>query len=201
MGLQFAFLRLRAASPRGHLERFAFGSAKVWARPIGIGTAHRLSIIVQHSAFILPPSAFILHPSAFPPSPPMIPIMRPQALLAFLLLCMTCASSALAFGAAPAPRISAALNYQSLPPGQQAAIAIVIDTPPGYHIQSHNPIDPNFIALEVSLKPNPALKTFAPIYPTPEIKQYPALGQLSMYEGRAIIYIPIQVKPMRPGDR
>jgi thiol:disulfide interchange protein DsbD len=128
----------------------------------------------------------------------MIRIMRPKVLLAVLLLCMTCASSALAqgvaLGGALAPTISAALNYQSLPAGQQAVIAVVIDTPPGYHVQSHNPIDPQFIALDVSVKPSPSIKSFAPIYPTPEIKQYPALGQLSIYEGRTIVYIPIQVR-------
>src|SRR5437016_2682060 len=119
-------------------------------------------------------------------------IMRFACLLAALVL-LTQPLRALAAGPT-APEISAALNYKSLPPGQQAVVAVVIDVPPGFHIQSNEPIDPQFIPLEIAIKPNPALQTFAAIFPTPLIKNYPALGRLSVYEGRVIVYIPVQVK-------
>lgn len=120
--------------------------------------------------------------------------MRPHSLLAVFLIMMTQAA-ALALPKAPAPTVSAALNYQSLPPNQQAVIAVVIDIPDEFHTQSHKPIQPDFIPLEVSVKPSPAIEAYAPVYPEPHIKSFPALGgQLSVYEGRITIYVPVKVK-------
>src|SRR5687767_5764528 len=110
--------------------------------------------------------------------------MRPWALVGIALL--------LAFGlfvhparAQPGPKaeISAALNYQSLPPDQQAVVAVVIDIPKGLHAQSHTPLKDNYIALDVIVKAHPAITNFQPIYPQGVIKNYgPPLGELSVYE-------------------
>src|SRR2546421_10469086 len=100
--------------------------------------------------------------------------------------------------AATKANVSAALNYQSLPPNQQAVIAVVFDIPPGYHIQSNKPTNPAYIATEVTLAPNAAIEAYAPIFPPDEIRNYPALGRLNVYEGKAIVYIPIRTKPNAP---
>ncbi|HEX8520985.1 MAG TPA: cytochrome c biogenesis protein CcdA [Tepidisphaeraceae bacterium] len=120
-------------------------------------------------------------------------LARPYLLLALLILSFF-ALTARAQLRMPTADVSAALNYQSLPPSQQAVVAVAIDIPAGFHAQSHTPLDKQFIALDVTINPNQAIEAYAPIYPSPQIKKYPALGELSVYEGKAIIYIPVQVK-------
>jgi suppressor for copper-sensitivity B len=118
----------------------------------------------------------------------------PARLLLTLLFVLAATHAAHAqFGGGKAD-VSAALNYSALPPGQQAVIAVVIDIPKGLHAQSHTPTNENFIALQITVAPNPAVETYEPIYPEGEIKEYKSLGRLSVYEGKTIVYVPLQVK-------
>jgi len=88
------------------------------------------------------------------------------------------------------------LNTSALQPGQNAALAVVVDIQPGLHIQSHEPLDeaskPN--AFTVQMKPDARIEFLQPIYPEPKIEDFPALGRLSVYTGRVIVYVPIRVK-------
>jgi thiol:disulfide interchange protein DsbD len=102
------------------------------------------------------------------------------------------ASQALAQEEAP---LSTALNYKSLQPGQQAVLAVVLDIPPGLHSQSHKPLDEFLIPFEIKVDDNPAVEAFAPVYPEGHIETYPALGKVSVYTGRLVVYVPLQVKP------
>lgn len=102
--------------------------------------------------------------------------------------------------------ISAHLNFRSLQPGQQAVVAVVLDIKPGYHAQSHKPLQDFLIPYalrELLAAPGTA---YEPIYPEGHIENYPALvmpgdpGDLSVYTGRAITYIPVEVAAdARPG--
>jgi thiol:disulfide interchange protein DsbD len=92
------------------------------------------------------------------------------------------------------PTVSAAVNTSALQPGQQAAVAVVVDVPQGLHAQSHKPLQDNLIPLEVKVDENPAVTALGPVYPEGEIETYPALGKLSVYTGRVIVYVPVQVK-------
>src|SRR6476659_4828126 len=81
----------------------------------------------------------------------------------FLLMILALASAA---HAAPATaKVSAELNYKSLPPGQEAAVGIVLDVPDGIHAQSHTPLDPNLIPTEVKLEPSDVVEVSPPLYP------------------------------------
>jgi len=97
--------------------------------------------------------------------------------------------------------VQAALNFTALQPGQQAVIAVVLDIAPGYHAQSHTPLDPNLIAFEVKLEPNDHIQVYSPLYPPGQVHEYPALGKVSVYDGRTITYIPIQVKSDAPAGK
>src|SRR5581483_3939985 len=114
--------------------------------------------------------------------------------LATLLTILSCITPAEAQAPAKKQRasVSAALNVSSLQPGKSAVLAVVIDVAPGLHAQSHTPLDENLIPLVVKLDGVPAL-TFGDVeYPAGEIKNYPALGQVSVYTGRAIMHVPIE---------
>src|SRR2546430_1579460 len=89
--------------------------------------------------------------------------------------------------------VTNALSASAFQPGQQAAVAVVLDIARGLHAQSHTPLQRNLIPLRVTIDPNPAIKALDPIYPGGQLEQYPALGKISVYTGRAIVYIPIEV--------
>jgi suppressor for copper-sensitivity B len=88
---------------------------------------------------------------------------------------------------------STALSTSALCAGQNSALAIVLDVAPGFHIQSHTPLDPNLIPFVVSIDPNPNLQFLDPIYPQPVTENFPGLGPQSVFTGRVIVYIPIRV--------
>jgi thiol:disulfide interchange protein DsbD len=94
--------------------------------------------------------------------------------------------------------LSTALNYKSLQAGQQAVLAVVLDIKPGFHAQSHKPLDPNLIAYTVTAEPNPQADWSDPIYPPGKLEEFPALGKISVYEDKVIVYIPVQIKKDAP---
>ena len=85
-------------------------------------------------------------------------------------------------------------NTKTLQPGQQAVVAVVLEIRPGFHAQSHRPLSKNYIATVVKFKEDPNITAYAPIYPEGQVENYPQLGKLSVYSGRVIIYVPIEVK-------
>src|SRR5687768_6289098 len=95
--------------------------------------------------------------------------------------------------------VAAHLNFDRVQPGQQAVVAIVLDVQPGYHAQSYKPIQSFLIPFALTgLAAEPGT-VYKPIYPEGHIENYPALvmegdpGDLSVYTGRAITYVPVQV--------
>jgi thiol:disulfide interchange protein DsbD len=90
-------------------------------------------------------------------------------------------------------RLTPKLNFDRVQPGQQVVVALIVDVQPGYHAQSHKPLDKNLIPFVLSdLVVTPGT-VFEPIYPEGHLESYPALGEMSVYSGQAVIYIPLQV--------
>jgi thiol:disulfide interchange protein len=119
--------------------------------------------------------------------------MRRTSLLALLLILGFQISAAQA--ARISADVSAALNSSVLLTSGQAVVAVVVNIHPGLHAQSHQPLDPNLIPLEVQLDDNPNLEFGPPIYPPAQLENYPALGRLSVYTGRVIVFVPVKTKP------
>jgi DsbC/DsbD-like thiol-disulfide interchange protein len=119
-----------------------------------------------------------------------------RRLLAYvgLTLCLHASAMAQARQAA----VSATLNYSALQPGQQEVIAVVVDIGPGLHAQSRTPLDKNLIPFEVTLESNPAVTVLPIAYPPGDVHDYPALGKMSVYTGRAVVYVPLEVKSSAP---
>jgi len=74
----------------------------------------------------------------------------------------------------------------------------VLDVKQGFHAQSHTPLDKFLIPMVVEIEPNAALSAGDTIYPEPVIEDFPQLGKVSVYTGKAIIYVPIEIKPDAP---
>lgn len=87
------------------------------------------------------------------------------------------------------------LNTDTLLPGQQAIAAVVVTIDDGYHAQSSQPLDPNLIPFEVTVRADGRINVFDSLYPLGEIEDFPALGgKLSVYADRVVTFIPFVVK-------
>lgn len=90
--------------------------------------------------------------------------------------------------------VSAVANYKSIQPGQSGLIGVVLQVRTGYHAQSSKPLDKNLIPLEVKFESSPTVEFSPPQYPPGVIETYPALGTISVYNGKVTIYVPFKVK-------
>lgn len=95
--------------------------------------------------------------------------------------------------------VTAHANFEKVQPSQQLVIAVVLDVEPGYHAQSNNPIQGFLIPFELTNLSAGEATVYEPIYEEGHIENYPALvmpgdpGDLSVYTGRAITYVPLEV--------
>ena len=95
----------------------------------------------------------------------------------------------------------AVLNVSALRSGDKAMAAVVLDVKDGFHAQSRTPTQDYLIKFDAKLDENPALKFGEVIYPPGKEETYPALGKLSVYTGRVVVFVPFEVKPdAKPGD-
>lgn len=97
--------------------------------------------------------------------------------------------------------LSAVLNVSAFHPGDKGVAAVVLDIAPGYHAQSHTPAGTQYIKLEVKGTDSLPVHLTEAIYPAGKDETYPGLGLLNVYEGKTIIYVPIEVSAeAKPGD-
>jgi thiol:disulfide interchange protein len=114
----------------------------------------------------------------------------------------------LAAGAAAQPRREqraeiekAVVDISGLKPGAKAMAAVVLDVKDGFHAQSRTPTQDYLIRFDAKFDENPALTFGEVIYPPGKEESYPALGKLSVYTGRVVVFVPFEVKPdAKPGD-
>jgi thiol:disulfide interchange protein len=103
---------------------------------------------------------------------------------------------AVALAAPQTANYSAKLNTSALQVGQTAVAAVIVDIKPGLHAQSHAPLSGtgvNYIRFEVKPDANPNVDFLDPIYPSPLIENFAALGPQSVYTGPVIVYLPMRV--------
>lgn len=95
--------------------------------------------------------------------------------------------------------VTAEANFQTVQPGQQLVVAVVLDVQPGYHAQSSAPLQDFLIPFELTNLSADGGRVYEPIYEEGHIENYPALvmpgdpGDLSVYTGRAVTYVPVEV--------
>ena len=96
--------------------------------------------------------------------------------------------------------VTAAANFTRVQPGQQLVVAVTLDVAPGLHAQSNTPLEKQYIPTVLRKLTVSAGRAFEPTYPPGEVKNYPNFavpgggnGDLSVYGGKAVIYVPVQV--------
>jgi thiol:disulfide interchange protein DsbD len=91
--------------------------------------------------------------------------------------------------------VSAVLNVSALRPGDHAVVAVVVDIGPGLHAQSHWPTKEGFIGMEVKGGETEGTIYSQTVYPPGKDEIYAGLGQLNVYEGKTVVYVPLEIKP------
>lgn len=70
--------------------------------------------------------------------------------------------------------------------GKPLRVAIVIDVPSGYHINSNRPLESYLIATSVKVEPENGLRAGVVTYPRPVMRNFKfSRKQMSVYEGQA----------------
>lgn len=94
----------------------------------------------------------------------------------------------------------AEVNYSGLRVGGDATLVVAVEIQPGFHAQSHTPLDPNYIKFELKPANNDSITFGTPQYPAGKVEDFPALGKLSVYTGEVVVYVPVHVKAdAKPG--
>ena len=87
----------------------------------------------------------------------------------------------------PDPNISVVgyFSQDKAQPGRPVRVSIVIDIPPGFHINSNRPLESYLIATSVKVEPENGLRAGAVTYPRPLLRSFKfSQKQLSVYEGQ-----------------
>lgn len=82
---------------------------------------------------------------------------------------------------------------KDLTPGQTFDLVVNIDIKRGYHIQSHEPLNPTFIKTDVFLERVNGFYFDDAIYPAPQFRTLKGVGKVSEYAGRIAVRIPGEV--------
>jgi len=99
-------------------------------------------------------------------------------------------------------KVSAAVQPSTLTPGGHGAVLVTIDIVPGFHINSVKPADPYMIATKLNIKPIAGFTVGHAIYPPNKtVKESYSPKPLLVYQGRAVIKVPITVaSTLKPGQ-
>jgi DsbC/DsbD-like thiol-disulfide interchange protein len=98
-------------------------------------------------------------------------------------------------------KVSAVAQPSSLKPGSRGAVLVTIDVEPGFHINSVKPADPYMIPTKLSIKPLAGFTVGSTIYPPNKtVKESYSPKPLLVYEGKAVIKVPIKAASgLKPG--
>ena len=96
----------------------------------------------------------------------------------------------------PEPNISVVgyFGNDKAPRGRPLRVAIVIDVPSGYHINSNRPLETYLIGTSVKVEPPDGMRTGAITYPRPLMRTFKfSKKPLSVYEGQARVKFTVTV--------
>jgi thiol:disulfide interchange protein DsbD len=96
--------------------------------------------------------------------------------------------------------ITAAAEPKMLLPGRPFELSVNIHIKRGFHIQSHEPLNPNFIKCDVFLERMKGVLFENAVYPPPKFRRVKYLGKVSEYAGRITVRVPGKVDAEAPGS-
>ncbi len=86
--------------------------------------------------------------------------------------------------------VTAHAKPSTLAPGKSFELSLDVNIKRGYHIQSHEPLNPAFIKFDAFLKPASHVTYDEAVYPKPKFRMLKYVGKVSEYGGRINVRIP-----------
>ena len=101
--------------------------------------------------------------------------------------------------------LHAEANFESVEPGQQVVVALVLEVADGWHAQSNAPLDENLIAFRITAEAGENATVYAPQYAEPTIENYPLVspetgGDMSVFSHRTVHYLPVEIGADASGE-
>jgi len=124
---------------------------------------------------------------------------RTNQKLAFFALLISVVMAAIPTAVAaptPEPNISVVGYFATdkAQKGKPVRVAVVIDVPSGYHINSNRPLESYLIATSIKVEPENGLRAGVVTYPRPVMRTFKFSNkQLSVYEGQARLKFSVPV--------
>jgi thiol:disulfide interchange protein DsbD len=95
-------------------------------------------------------------------------------------------------------RVTPRVSVDRFEAGKGFDVLLDVAVARGFHIQSHRPLIPSFIASRVLMESTPGVSFEAPVFPEPKVRKDAVLGQLSEFAGSITIRIPANVDDPAP---
>ena len=118
------------------------------------------------------------------------------ALVALLIFTLVAGIPIVVAAPTPEPNISVVGYFATdkAQKGKPVRVAIVIDVPSGYHINSNRPLESYLIATSVKVEPENGLRAGVVTYPRPVLRTFKFSNkQLSVYEGQARLKFSVSI--------
>jgi hypothetical protein len=92
--------------------------------------------------------------------------------------------------------VTASVGEVTLKSGGSIEAEVLLDIAEGYHVNSNQPSDKFYIATQLEAGPQEGITAGKPVYPPALTKKFSFAEQpLSVYEGRAVIKLPLRAEP------
>jgi thiol:disulfide interchange protein DsbD len=94
--------------------------------------------------------------------------------------------------AKPLKEVKALASVDKIQPGAKFSIAVTFEVEPGYHINSHEPLEPGLIATDVFPQRTEQTQIARPLFPPGKVEEVHG-EKLSVYRGKTALILPVQV--------
>ncbi len=94
--------------------------------------------------------------------------------------------------------IKPVVSTSEFTPGKSFDFVLTVDVAPGFHIQSHEPLQASLVKADLFLDRIPGLSLQEPVFPPGQRRPVKVLGQISEYAGQIAIRVPGKVDDEAP---
>ena len=121
-----------------------------------------------------------------------------SSLTVSLFLCLAWASLSTAHAQTTTPKISTklSLNTANVQRGRSVRASLVLDIPPGYHVNAHDPVSRFALPTKIEVEAPSGIRIGPIFYPRGSVRRFTfSDDRLGVYENRTVIRFNIMIPP------
>jgi DsbC/DsbD-like thiol-disulfide interchange protein len=127
-----------------------------------------------------------------------------SGLTIFLSVCAAWASLTIVHAQTTPPKIATRLllTNSNVQRGRSVHASLVLDIPPGYHVNAHDPVSRFALPTKIEVEAPGGMKIGPIFYPRAIVRRFTfSEDRLGVYENRAVIRFSIMVPPNQPSGK